>query len=142
MLSPDEATALLDQRLHALDEDIAARRAMLEQTGKHLARLFLIEAEYALAMRRAEAQWVRGLLAELAHGMVPGLAARRDYHQTGRIAPGRRRTVDPDACGRGCVDRLTAQQTPVGAGTPPPGSDLAADPAGTEPWRTRRQPQR
>jgi DNA-binding PadR family transcriptional regulator len=85
VLSPDEATALLDQRLHALDEDIAARRAVLEQTGKQVARLFLIEAEYALAMRRAEAQWVRGLLAELAHGTVPGLAEWRDYHQTGRM---------------------------------------------------------
>lgn len=85
VLSPDEATALLDQRLRALDVDIAAQQAMLEQTGKHVARIFLIEAEYALAMRRAEAEWVRGLLAELAHGTLPGLAEWRDYHQTGRL---------------------------------------------------------
>jgi DNA-binding PadR family transcriptional regulator len=85
VLSPDEATALLDQRLRALDEDIATRRAMLEQTGNHVARMFLIEAEYALAMRRAEAEWVRGLLAELAHGTLPGLAEWRTYHQTGRV---------------------------------------------------------
>lgn len=85
VLSPDEATALLDQRLRALDEDIAARQPMLEQTGKHVARMFLIEAEYALAMRRAEAEWVRGLLAELAHGTLPGLAEWREYHQTGHV---------------------------------------------------------
>jgi DNA-binding PadR family transcriptional regulator len=85
VLSPDEATALLDQRLRALDEDIAARRAMLAQAGNHVARLFLIEAEYALAIRRAEAEWVRGLLAELTHGTLPGLAEWRDYHQTGRV---------------------------------------------------------
>jgi DNA-binding PadR family transcriptional regulator len=84
VLSPDETTALLDQRLRALDEDIAARQAMLEQTGRHVARMFLIEAEYALAMRRAEAEWVRELLAELAHGTLPGLAEWRDYHQIGR----------------------------------------------------------
>jgi DNA-binding PadR family transcriptional regulator len=83
-LSPDEATALLRQRLGALDQDIAARRAMLEQTGHHVARLFLIEAEYALAMRGAEAAWVRGLLAELTGGTLPGLAGWREYHQTGR----------------------------------------------------------
>jgi DNA-binding PadR family transcriptional regulator len=85
VLSPDAATALLDQRLRALDEDIAARRAMLAQAGNHVARLFLIEAEYALAIRRAEAEWVRGLLAELTHGTLPGLAEWRDYHQTGRV---------------------------------------------------------
>jgi hypothetical protein len=50
-----------------------------------VARLFLIEAEYALAMRRAEAQWVRSLLAELTGGTLPGLAGWRDYHQTGRV---------------------------------------------------------
>jgi hypothetical protein len=75
---------LLDRRLRALDEDNAARRAMLEQTGKHVARIFLIEAEYALAVRRAEAEWVRGLLAELTQGTLPGLAEWRAYHQTGR----------------------------------------------------------
>lgn len=85
VLSPDEATALLDQRLRALDEDIAARRAMLAQAGNHVARLFLIEADYALAIGRAEAEWVRGLLAELTHGTLPGLAEWRDYHQTGRV---------------------------------------------------------
>jgi DNA-binding PadR family transcriptional regulator len=85
VLSPEEATALLDQRLRALDADIAARRAMLAQAGNHVARMFLIEAEYALAMRRAEAKWVRGLLAELTRGTLPGLAEWRDDHQTGRV---------------------------------------------------------
>jgi DNA-binding PadR family transcriptional regulator len=84
VLPPDEATALLGRRLRALDEDNAARRAMLEQTGKHVARIFLIEAEYGLAVRRAEAEWVRGLLAELTQGTLPGLAEWRAYHQTGR----------------------------------------------------------
>jgi DNA-binding PadR family transcriptional regulator len=88
VLSPDEATALLEQRLRTLDEDIAARRAMLEQTGRHVARIFLIEVEYALAMRAAEAAWVRGLLAELADGTLPGLAEWREYHQTGRAPQG------------------------------------------------------
>jgi DNA-binding PadR family transcriptional regulator len=85
VLSPDEATALLGRRLRTLDEDIAARAAALQQAGNHVARIFLIETEYALAMRRAEAQWVRSLLAELTGGTLPGLAEWREYHETGRV---------------------------------------------------------
>ena len=48
-------------------------------------RIFLIETEYALAMREAELGWVRGLLAELTDGTLPGLAEWRRYHETGEI---------------------------------------------------------
>jgi DNA-binding PadR family transcriptional regulator len=85
VLAPDEAIGLLAQRLRTLDEDIATRGVVLEQADNQVARLFLIEAEYALAMRRAEAQWVRSLLAELTSGTLPGLAGWRDYHETGRV---------------------------------------------------------
>jgi DNA-binding PadR family transcriptional regulator len=85
VLAPDEATGLLAQRLRTLDEDIATRGVVLEQADNQVARLFLIEAEYALAMRRAEAQWIRSLLAELTSGTLPGLAGWRDYHETGRV---------------------------------------------------------
>lgn len=86
VLPPDEATALLQQRLHALDEDIAAQRTTLAESGD-VARIFLIEAEYALAMRAAEAEWVRSLLAELVGGTLPGVAEWRAYHETGAISP-------------------------------------------------------
>jgi DNA-binding PadR family transcriptional regulator len=85
VLSPDEVAALLERRLRALDSDIATQRATLDQTSRQVARIFLIEAEYALAMRTAEAAWVRGLLAELADGTLPGVAQWRSYHQTGRM---------------------------------------------------------
>lgn len=84
-LPPDEVTVLLEQRLRALDEDIAAQQAMLDRAGKDVARIFLIEAEYALAMRRTEAAWVRSLHAEIANGTLSGLAEWRTYHDTGRI---------------------------------------------------------
>lgn len=83
-LSPDDVTLLLGERLRALDDDIASRRTMLEQ-GSDLARLFLVEAEYALAMREAEAAWVRSLLKELADGTFSSVAEWRDFHQTGRV---------------------------------------------------------
>jgi DNA-binding PadR family transcriptional regulator len=83
VLSPDEAVELLGRRLRALDEDVAAQRAALEQAGEEVPRIFLVESEYALALREAEARWVRGLLAELTEGTLPGLAEWRRYHETG-----------------------------------------------------------
>jgi DNA-binding PadR family transcriptional regulator len=82
VLSPDEATNLLEERLHALDDDIAARRAVLAES-EQVPRLFLVEAEYALAMREAEAGWVRSLWKELTEETMPGIAEWRAYHETG-----------------------------------------------------------
>jgi DNA-binding PadR family transcriptional regulator len=83
VLSPDEVIALLGQRLRLLDDDIAAEQAMLAEAGKQVHRIFLIESEYGLAMRKAEADWVRTLLAELTDGTLPGLTEWRDYHAGG-----------------------------------------------------------
>ena len=85
VLAPDEATELLGRRLRTLDAEIAARGAALEQARNQVARLFLVEAEYALAIHRAEAEWVRSVLVELTDGTLPGLAGWRDYHATGRV---------------------------------------------------------
>lgn len=82
-LHPDEAAASLQQRVRALDDDIAARRdALANSAGTR--RLFLVEAEYALEMRQAEAVWVRHLLAEITNGKFPDLAVWREVHETGR----------------------------------------------------------
>jgi DNA-binding PadR family transcriptional regulator len=88
VLSPDEVTALLEERLRALDESVATARAELEQALAVVPRLFLIEAEYALAIREAEVAWVRSLLTELVDGTLPGLAEWREYHRTGGPPPG------------------------------------------------------
>src|SRR6478609_774996 len=61
ILAPDELIGLLRQRLEALDEAIAAHQQGLHAMQAQLPRLFLIESEYQLALRRAEAEWVRGL---------------------------------------------------------------------------------
>jgi DNA-binding PadR family transcriptional regulator len=85
VLPPDEAADLLTRRVRALEADISGQRAALARAG-HVPRVFLIEAEYAVAMREAEAAWVRTLLAELADGTLPGLAEWRGYHETGRVS--------------------------------------------------------
>jgi DNA-binding PadR family transcriptional regulator len=86
-LTPDEMTALLFDRVAALEEEIAEQRAMLAAETEEVPRIFLIESEYDLAIREAEANWVRSLLAEIADGTLPGLAEWREFHATGRVPP-------------------------------------------------------
>jgi DNA-binding PadR family transcriptional regulator len=85
ILPPDELISLLRQRLDALDASNAEHQAGLDTWGARLPRLFLIESEYQLTLRRAEAEWVRGLLKELTDGTFPHLDAWRRYHKTGEF---------------------------------------------------------
>jgi len=87
ILPPGEVVALLRQRLDALDKDnetTAAKLTMLDESGQ-VPRMFLIENEYHLALRRAEADWVRGLLAELENGAFPGLGFWQALHAAGGL---------------------------------------------------------
>jgi DNA-binding PadR family transcriptional regulator len=85
ILSPDEMAGLLRQRLDELDTANAKFQADLETLSTQLPRLFLIEAEFHLALRQAEAEWVRGLLKELTDGTFPGLDGWRRFHETGEV---------------------------------------------------------
>ncbi|MEU4826045.1 PadR family transcriptional regulator [Actinomadura citrea] len=85
-LGPDEVAALLRGRLDAMEREIAADRAALEAETE-VPRLFLLEAEYDLAMRRAELAWVRGLLTEIEDGTLPHLDLWRSFHATGEMPP-------------------------------------------------------
>jgi len=85
VLSPRELTDLLKQRLGALEAAIAEHQAGLETWGAGLPRLFLIESEYHLALRRAETEWVREVLKEFTDGTFPGLADWQRFHDTGEL---------------------------------------------------------
>jgi DNA-binding PadR family transcriptional regulator len=85
VLPPDELIDLLQQRLAALEEANGHLQALLETLVTELPRLFLIESEYYLAQRRAEEEWVRGLLKEFTGGTFPGLDAWRRFHATGEV---------------------------------------------------------
>ncbi len=84
VLPPDELIDLLQQRLDALEAGNAEHQAGLDALTK-IPRLFLIESEYYLAQRRAEAEWVRGLLKEFTDGTFPGINAWRHFHATGEV---------------------------------------------------------
>jgi DNA-binding PadR family transcriptional regulator len=85
VLSPRELTDLLKQRLDALETANAEHQAMLETWGAELPRLLLIESEYHLALRRAEAEWVRGVLKEFTDGTFPGIEDWQRFHDTGEL---------------------------------------------------------
>jgi DNA-binding PadR family transcriptional regulator len=86
-IPPDEAAELLRQRLTTLTGQIGAQRAALAEMGKEVPRLFLVESEYELAIRDAEAAWITGLLTELDTGAFPGLDGWRYFHATGEVPP-------------------------------------------------------
>jgi len=85
VLPPDELIDLLQQRLAALEEANSRLQGQLKMLITQLPRLFLIESEYYLAQRRAEEEWVRGLLTEFTGGTFPGLDDWRRFHATGEV---------------------------------------------------------
>jgi DNA-binding PadR family transcriptional regulator len=87
ILPPDEVIGLLTKRLTVLDKANAAQQDDLKVWVERLPRILLIEAEYQLAMRVAQSQWLRGLLTELVEGTISGIDAWRRIHQTGELPP-------------------------------------------------------
>ncbi|WP_369141827.1 PadR family transcriptional regulator [Streptomyces sp. R44] len=84
VVGPDQAAALLRERLAALEQGTEALRAAAAEHAAFVPRLFLVEDEYEIAMREAEQAWVRALLEELTSGSFPGLAEWRAWETTGQ----------------------------------------------------------
>ena len=87
VLPPDEVIALFEQRLGILALENDRLRQELRTTAHEVPRLFLVEAEYRLAIREAEVAWLTGLLKELRDGTMAGISAWRRIHQTGEVPP-------------------------------------------------------
>jgi DNA-binding PadR family transcriptional regulator len=87
ILPPDEVIGLLTSRLATLDKANASQQADLRLWSERLPRVLLIEVEYQLAMRIAQASWLRGLLGELAAGTISGMDGWRYLHETGKPSP-------------------------------------------------------
>jgi DNA-binding PadR family transcriptional regulator len=66
----DEVGQLLQRRVTFLEAEIARVERMLEsaRAQQHILPIFLIEGEYAQAMRRAEVAWVNGLIHDIRDG--------------------------------------------------------------------------
>jgi DNA-binding PadR family transcriptional regulator len=85
VIGPDEVVTLLQQRLAAVEREIAETEATRELHAPRVPRLFLIELEYDLAMLAAERAWMRSLIEEIAGGTLPGLQEWRHHHETGEM---------------------------------------------------------
>ena len=87
ILPPAEVAGLLAKRLATLDSANAAQEAELKVWMQRLPRILLIESDYELAMRKAQADWVRALLSEITEGTLGGIDTWRKIHETGEIPP-------------------------------------------------------
>jgi DNA-binding PadR family transcriptional regulator len=67
-LKPKDAIPLLEQRVQWLEKEIAEWDASMNSIVARVGRINLIEIEYQQAMRKAEAEWIHGLVAELRSG--------------------------------------------------------------------------
>lgn len=85
VLPPDEVVVLLEERVRRLDTQHAAVSGILTQLGRRLPRLFVVETEYQLHMMAAQADWIRGLLREIADGSLTGLDGWRQLHASGQL---------------------------------------------------------
>jgi DNA-binding PadR family transcriptional regulator len=71
VLGPERAADALGERARGLDAFIAEdQRRLDEAMGGDVPRLFVIEAEYALAMLRAERDWVLALIEDIGSGRL------------------------------------------------------------------------
>jgi DNA-binding PadR family transcriptional regulator len=69
-LSPEDALEQLEARAGLLQGEVASMDAVLPTLSAQIGRLFLVEAEYAQAMRRAELAWVRSLADDIRAGRL------------------------------------------------------------------------
>jgi DNA-binding PadR family transcriptional regulator len=62
---PDEAIALLEARVVRLGDMCEELRAAINEAGRHVEALFLVENEYRLNLLEAERQFIEGLIQRL-----------------------------------------------------------------------------
>lgn len=81
VLAPDEVIDLLQRRAATVEALADSWREQLAETVKTVPRIFLIEAEFKVAMLDAEAAWVRSILTELIDGTMPAMDLWRSFHE-------------------------------------------------------------
>jgi DNA-binding PadR family transcriptional regulator len=95
VLPPEEATALLEERVHRLEEAVGRMRSGMDAArATGVARLFLIEHEYELALQEAELRWVRGIVREIKSGTLGGVREWEALHSAASVADADRTKQD------------------------------------------------
>jgi DNA-binding PadR family transcriptional regulator len=70
VMRPAEVRRHLEQRALVLEVQIASTEAALRVGIRKLPRVLIVEGEFAVAMKRAELEWVRALIDDLAAGRL------------------------------------------------------------------------
>jgi DNA-binding PadR family transcriptional regulator len=81
-LLPEEAIALLEERVLLLEKETGEMRSRLDDVVEQykLPRLFVIESEHELMLREAELEWVRGIVKQMKAGELGSLSEWRSLH--------------------------------------------------------------
>ena len=81
-LPPEEAVALLEERVRRLEKETTEMRSRLDDAMERydLPRLFLVESEHELMLREAELGWVRKVVEEIEAGALGDLSEWRALH--------------------------------------------------------------
>ncbi|WP_066363500.1 PadR family transcriptional regulator [Herbidospora mongoliensis] len=80
-LRPEEAVHLLEERAVRLEQELAQAEALRRhESMAKLDRLFYIEWEYRLALRRTELIFVKDLIRDIGDGSIAGLEHWRAFH--------------------------------------------------------------
>ena len=71
-LPPEEAMALLEERVRRLEAETGEMRSRLDDAREqyNLPRLFVVESEHELMLREAELEWVRGIIRDMETGAL------------------------------------------------------------------------
>ncbi len=83
LLPPKSVVQQLQQRLFALESEIAGLTAVLREMTPRIGRLVLVEVEYERAMREAEMAWVKSLQEDLISGQLAWDPASLRKHVVG-----------------------------------------------------------
>jgi DNA-binding PadR family transcriptional regulator len=78
-LPPEEAMALLKERVGRLEVETGEMRSQLDYVREQykLPRLFVVESEHELMLREAELEWVRGIIRDMEAGALGDLSEWR-----------------------------------------------------------------
>jgi DNA-binding PadR family transcriptional regulator len=81
VLPPKDVIALLEERCRRLLVEIEQYGSLRKlMSSRQVPRLFLIESEYGIALREAELNWTRGLIADIASGSLEGMELWQKLH--------------------------------------------------------------
>jgi DNA-binding PadR family transcriptional regulator len=88
VLPPDEVTALLEERLRHLDDELTRLQASFEVAAAHqVDALFLVESDYRRVLLEAERGWVAELVQRVRDQSLGGLDGWRAFQAERAAAP-------------------------------------------------------